>query len=317
MVQDPAKAGTPPAAPGQAVTPPAAPATPPPAPPPASPPASPPPPAAPPAAAAAAAPPQGGQPPAAPAGQPPAAGAPPADPSAQTPPPGALAAPEALSDEQILLALQDPRAQALISYATDEGQPAAPASAQPPAAPAAASAAGANGDFLGQMATLAKEGDTDGMQAAVVAEQLRVRTTSDAAAAAKVTQDTTRQQLLGGLAKAPELQNLNAAEQIRLVTALKQGDVPFVAEASKIIGERQAAAVQAGTVAAGAQAATHGAAAAAAQVSPPPALPGGAPAGGAPPLPTGDEQKTTSGYDVLNQYFGWEDQREQLTPPLQ
>lgn len=264
---------------------------------------------------------------------PPAADAPPSDPPAADPPvtpeptaaapaapaqaptageapqtPAPEETPTELTDEQVIQAMRDPRAQAILQYAYTQAGVSAPAPATPaPETPTPPSSDG-DGDFLSRMAKLAEEGDVDAIQTATAAEAQRRKVSADVAAESKKAVDASRRQMLGGLAGAEELQNLNANQQLRLMTALQQGDTDFIREAGKIIAENQRG---------NSQEASAATATAVGNAQTPPAtpdLPGATPIVGGPPIPEGEEAKTKDGYAVLKEFFDFEDNENSLTP---
>lgn len=210
--------------------------------------------------------------------------------------------PPALTDEQIMQGLRDPRSQAILQYAYNQqdgaGAPAAPVDGSPPAAPAPSG----DGDFLTGLAKMAEEGDVSGVQTAVAAESARANAATAATAAEGKAVDTARRQTLASLADVEELKNLNASQQLRLIQALQKGDGAFVREAGFVIAENQRGASQESS------AAQAEAAGATARAPGTPDLPAASPAVSGPPIPEGEEAKHKSGYEVLNEFFTWEDE---------
>jgi hypothetical protein len=171
---------------------------------------------------------------------------------------------------------------------------------------------------LGNVAKLAEEGDLEGVRTLAGTALAAQARESAAVEAEKRGADAARRNILEGLTEGGELKDLTATEQIRLAGAIRKGDAAFVTEASKIIGERTAAqkgaaqdAGQAGRAAANTEVAASQAAAGAT-----PQVPAATPtADGAPPVPQGDDAKAKSGYDVLSEYFDWEEQQAQSPAP--
>ena len=204
--------------------------------------------------------------------------------------------------------MQDPRAQAILQYAyTQAGD--GPAPAAPASEPTPLPSSDGGDDFLSRMAKLAEEGDVDAIQAATAAEGLRRKAAAEVTAATKTAVDESRRQTLGALAGVEELQKLSASQQLRLMTALQKGDADFVREAGRVIGENQRGETQETSAAAAAAVGN-------AQTPPTtPDLPSATPVVGGPPIPEGEEAKTKGGYDVLKEFFAWEDTESSLTPP--
>lgn len=197
-------------------------------------------------------------------------------------------------------ALRDPRAAAILEYTY--GQVGATAEA-PAGSPPATAAPSGDGEFLGKVAALAKEGDVDGIQTAVAEETGRTNAERATAEAEKKAVDTARRNTLGALAEVEELQNLNASQQLRLIKALQQSDGAFVREAGLVIAEKQRGASHE------ASAATAEAAGATARAPATPDLPAASPVVSGPPIPEGEEAKHKSGYEVLQEFFSWEDEK--------
>lgn len=245
-----------------------------------------------------------------------AVAAPPASPGQDQPPAPAQKPPEdapppALTDEQLLQALRDPRAAALIDFVTGaDGSPPAPAGPQPPTP--AASPPGES--HLAKVTRLAAEGDIEGVKEANLAEEARLTAATATDAAASQAANDAQRQMLGALAKVPELQELNASQTIRLTTALKQGADAFVVEAGNVIAEKRGA----GPVRTPEQVAAAAKAAGEANAGVvTPDLPEGSPAPGeGPPIPTGEEAKGKDGYTVLSEFFAFEDNQSSLTPSV-
>lgn len=230
----------------------------------------------------------------------------PAQAPAQTPPaPTEPVAPLELTDEQVIAALRDPRAQAILQYAYP--------SETPPSSPPALPYSGAPGtpDLLSEMDRLATEGDVAGISQAVAAERQRQQAAESAHQAGIAAQSEARRQMLGELAKVPELQDLSASQQIKLLNALNQGDASFITAAAEVMAEKRGSPQRAEASAAAA------AAAGAVQAQPglTPDLPGAQPSVEGPPVPEGEAARTKSGYDVLSEYFAWEDNQQQAGPP--
>ena len=161
---------------------------------------------------------------------------------------------------------------------------------------------------------LAEEGDVEGVKEANLAEAARLKAATATEAAASQAASDAQRQMLGALAKVPELQELNASQTIRLTTALRQGADAFVVEAGNVIAEKRGGAPARTPEEVAAAAAAAGKANAGVVT---PDLPEGSPSPGeGPPIPTGDEAKSKDGYAVLSEFFDFEDKQSDLTPSV-
>ena len=161
---------------------------------------------------------------------------------------------------------------------------------------------------------LAEEGDVEGVKEANLAEAARLTAATATEAAASQAASDAQRQMLGALAKVPELQELNASQTIRLTTALRQGVDAFVVEASNVIAEKRGGAPARTPEEVAAAAVAVGKANAGVAT---PDLPEGSPTPGeGPPIPTGDEAKSKGGYAVLSEFFDFEDRQSDLTPSV-